>query len=290
MIKVTIYKNKIYDEERVLYGIENAEIESCRFDGPADGESALKETGNLKIKDCDFLLRYPLWHTKDSVVENCRMSETARAAMWYDRNVVIKKSQLGGIKAVRECDNTEIYDSEINSSEFGWFCRGLKITGCSLVSKYPFMKTSDLYIDNLTMEGKYSFQYVENAEIHNSKLDTKDAFWHGKNITVYDSIVKGEYLGWYSQNLTFVRCKIIGTQPLCYAKNLVLDSCEMIDCDLAFENSDVKATVKGSITSVKNPMSGHIIADSIEELIMDEHSKNSTCKIISKSTQLAQCI
>ncbi len=274
-----LYKNNIYDEERALYGIKNAAIEGCRFDGPADGESALKEAGELTVTDCDFLLRYPLWHTYDSILDKCRMTETCRAALWYDRNITIKNSVLGGIKAVRECDNTAILDSKINSTEFGWFCRGLKMTNCELISEYPFLKTMDIVFNNLKMKAKYSFQYVENAEIHNSELDTKDAFWHGRNITVYDSIIKGEYLGWYSNGLRFVNCKIIGTQPLCYAKNLVLENCEMIDCDLAFERSDVIADIKGSILSVKNPISGHITANNIGDIIKDEFVSESTCKI-----------
>lgn len=279
---MTIYKNNIYDEERALYGINGALVEDCRFEGPADGESALKETSGLTVNNCDFLLRYPLWHTTDTVINNARMTQTCRAALWYDKNVVIKNSALGGIKAVRECDNTSIFDTRINSTEFGWFCRGLRMSGCEMISEYPFMKTSDLKLDNFKMQGKYSFQYTENVEIHNSVLDTKDAFWHGRNITVYDSVVKGEYLAWYSQNLKFVRCKIIGTQPLCYCKNLVLEDCEMVECDLSFENSDVIASIKGNIASVKNPVSGRITADSIGELIMDEYAKNSTCEIIQR--------
>lgn len=282
------YKNKVYDEERALYGIDGALVENCRFDGPADGESALKETNNITVAHSDFLLRYPFWHTSNAALSDCTMTETCRAALWYDKNVVIKDSVLGGIKAVRECDNTEIYNTKINSSEFGWFCRGLKIRDCELTSEYSFMKTSGIWLDNFKMKGKYSFQYVENVEIHNSVLDTKDAFWHGKNITVYDSVVKGEYLGWYSDRLKFVRCQIIGTQPLCYAKNLILEDCEMIDCDLSFENSDVNATVKGSITSVKNPMSGKIVADKIEELIMDEHAAESKCDIVIKTVSLKE--
>lgn len=283
------YKNKIYDEERALYGIQNAVIEGCRFAGPADGESALKETNGLHIYNCEFQLRYPLWHTRNTVIENCTMTQTCRAALWYGKNVVIRNSDLGGIKVVRECDRAEIYDTKINSTEFGWFCRGLKMQDCELTSEYPFLKTSDLQLDHFKMKGKYSFQYVEDAEIRNSVLDTKDAFWHGKNITVYDSVVKGEYLGWYSENLKFVRCQIIGTQPLCYAKNLVLEDCKMVDCDLSFENSDVQATIRGSITSVKNPMRGQIVADNIGELILDEYASGSTCTIICKSQSLQQC-
>lgn len=265
------YENLTLDAERALYGERDAEVRRCLFDGPADGESALKECRDLLVEDCDFHLRYPFWHVEDAMISDCRMTETCRAALWYDKDVRIRNSRLGGIKALRECDNSTLEHCTIESTEFGWFCRGVKLKNCTLQSEYPFMQTRDMEIENLHMQGKYSFQYTENVTIRDSVLDTKDAFWHGKSITVIDSVVKGEYLAWYSENLRLVRCKIIGTQPFCYAKNLVLEDCEMVDCDLAFENTTVQATVRGEILSVKNPAGGSITADRIGEIILDEY-------------------
>ena len=275
--KMQIFTDKIYDEERALYGTDSAKILNCRFEGPADGESALKEASDLKIENCSFLLRYPLWHVTNAEMTNCEMSETCRAALWYDEDIKIDSSYLGGIKALRECKNVHISNSKIKSTEFGWFCDGVRIENTSMESEYPFLKCMNMEFDVLKMSAKYSFQYAENLVLRNCELNTKDAFWHGKNITVYDSIIKGEYLAWYSDSLRLVRCKIIGTQPLCYAKNLVLEDCEMTDCDLSFEKSYVQATVKGHIDSVKNPISGFIKADSIGEII-NEYPENK-CEI-----------
>jgi len=277
---MTTYLKETHDEERAFYGISNVALKGCAFKGEADGESALKETSNLVIEDCDFLLRYPLWHTDGAVIDNIRMTETCRAALWYDTDITIKNSILGGIKALRECDNMTLKDCKVNSTEFGWFCRGVKMTDCELISEYPFLHCSDMEFNGLHMTGKYSFQYVENAVIRNSELNTKDAFWHSKNVTVYDSVVKGEYLGWYSENLRLVRCKIIGTQPLCYAKGLVLEDCEMIDCDLSFEKSEVTADIKGEIMSVKNPLSGKITAGSIGDIIIDDPDCKCTINVL----------
>ncbi len=91
-------------------------------------------------------------------------------------------------------------------------------------------------------------------------------------MTVYDSELNGEYLGWHSHNLRLVNCRISGTQPLCYAHNLVLENCTFeADCDLAFEDSELTADVKGTITSIKNPRSGSIVCDGVGEIIIDEH-------------------
>ncbi|MCM1159442.1 MAG: DUF3737 family protein [Clostridium sp.] len=275
--------NRTYDEERALYGIRGAEITDCSFDGPADGESALKETTDIMVERCYFNLRYPFWHTKGAVIRDVTMTEGCRAALWYDENIMMENCRMNGIKALRECHGKiSLNGCEIHSPEFSWRCSDLQIRKCVLESEYPFFECRDMEIDDLTMAGKYSFQYVENAIIRNSDLNTKDAFWHSKNVTVEDSVVCGEYLGWYSENLKLVRCKIVGTQPLCYCKGLVLEDCTMEQADLAFENSEVHAVISGKIDSVKNPVSGEIYADEIGELILEkERIDPAKTKIIS---------
>ncbi len=274
-----IFENLTLDAERALYGIRESLVKNCVFDGPADGESALKECRNIRVEDCDFRLRYPFWHVEDAEIRRITMNEGCRAALWYDRDVHVFDSRLGGIKAFREMDNCSLSGCEIESKEFGWCCRGLTIRDSKLVSEYPFLNCRGMDIRNLHMQGKYSFQYCENITIRNSTLDTKDAFWHAKNITVYDSAVKGEYLAWYSENVRLVRCTIIGTQPLCYCKGLVLEDCTMEGCDLSFENSQVQATVNGHIDSVKNPAEGFVHAGSIGEIIVDEYKWPGECEI-----------
>ena len=270
---------KTFDQERALYGLRDAEVSHCIFDGPADGESAFKETADLTVTDCICRLRYPFWHMKRSSVIRTEMTEGCRAALWYGEDLRLTDCRLHGIKALRECDRTLLETCSIVSAEFGWRCRDLQLKSCTLSSEYPFFECRNIEADQLTLTGKYSFQYAENTVIRNSELNTKDAFWHGKNITVYDSAVRGEYLGWYSENLRFVRCRIVGTQPLCYCRGLVLEDCVMEDTDLSFENSDVTADVRGHIVSVLNPASGTITADSIGSILVNEHSRSEDIEI-----------
>ena len=265
-----VLKNERFGLERALYNSKNLTIENCRFEGPEDGESALKECMNIHLKDCYMDLRYPFWHDTQVFMNNIKMTKNCRAALWYSKDISITNSTLGGIKALRECSDVTIYNSYIDSAEFGWKTNKLTINNTTLNGEYAFFECKDVYIDNLNMTGKYSFQYIKNMEIHNSTLKTKDAFWHTKNVTVKDSILEGEYLAWYSENLTLIRCHIKGTQPLCYCKNLTLIDCTMEDTDLSFERSDVNATIKGNVLSIKNPKSGTIIVDSVDEVIIDD--------------------
>ena len=43
----------------------------------------------------------------------------------------------------------------------------------------------------------------------------------------------------------------------------------MEDCDLAFERSDVEATILSPVISIKNPLSGTISVRSVGEIIRD---------------------
>ena len=265
-----LIKNQQFDEERALYYLRNGDVEDCVFAGPADGESVLKEARNVALRRCRFSLRYPLWHVRKFLLEDTEMDEKTRAAIWYAQDGVIRNSNLGGIKAVRECRNIDITGSTIVSQEFGWKSANVTLKDSSITSEYLFLDSRDVVLDRVRMKGKYSFQYMENLIIRDSFLDTKDAFWHSKNVTVYNSTVKGEYLAWFSENLTMVNCRIIGTQPLCYCKNLKLVDCTMEGCDLSFEYSDVEATIIGHVDSVKNPHSGTILADSVGEVLMTD--------------------
>lgn len=205
------------------------------------------------------------------------MTELCRAALWYSERIEINNTKMHGIKALRECSEIKIHDSEIISPEFGWFSSDILLENCTAKSEYFMLKAKNLNATNLRFSGKYSFQYIENAVFENCDFDTKDAFWHAKNVTVRNSRVKGEYLAWYSENVTFENCVIIGTQPLCYCKGLKLINCEMHGCDLAFELSDVEAEITTQVISIKNPKSGVITLPGTDDVIMDSPTE---CKIL----------
>lgn len=262
-------ENKRFDEERALYGERGLIIHGGIFDGPADGESALKECSDITAENCFFNLRYPFWHVHGLTLRSSELTQLCRAALWYSDHITISNTKLHGIKALRECRHIILQNCDIISPEFGWSAKDIELRDCTAESEYFLMRAENISASNIQFKGKYSFQYIKNAVFDHCVFDTKDAFWHGENVTVMDSVVKGEYLGWYSQGLTLKRCKIIGTQPLCYCKGLRLIDCEMIDTDLSFERSEVEASITTPIVSVKNPYAGMITAPSVGEIIMD---------------------
>ena len=144
----------------------------------------------------------------------------------------------------------------------------------TLVSKSLPMKPTIFisFLFSMSKAGRYVLICVKNAEIRNARITTKDAFWEVENVTIYDSELHGEYLGWHSRNLRLVNCHISGEQPLCHAHDLVLENCTFDpSCDRAFEYSTLRADIRGAITNIKNPTSGHIIADSIGSVTIDEN-------------------
>ena len=262
--------DQTFDEERALYGSRDLVAERCHFDGPADGESAFKESSGITAKDCYYNLRYPFWHVNGLKIEGGEMTELCRAAIWYSHGVDIKGLKMHGIKALRECGDVKIDKCDIVSPEFGWSVSDITVKDTEVASEYAFMRSDHLFFDHVKLKGKYSFQYISDSVFTNCEFDTKDAFWHAKNVVVKDSAINGEYLAWYCENVVFENCIIKGTQPLCYCKGLKLINCIMEGCDLSFEKSDVDAVVLSPVVSIKNPRSGKIVCKSVGEIIRDD--------------------
>ena len=265
-----IIENKTFDNERALYGSHDIVLKNCAFDGPADGESALKECSDIDAQNIFFNLRYPCWHVHGLNISSSEMTDKCRAALWYSDHIRIQNSKLHGIKALRECRNVEITGSDIISPEFGWSVTNIRMEKSKAQSEYFMMRSEHIEFKEVEFSGKYSVQYIKDAVFDNCRFDTKDAFWHAEHVLVRDSLVKGEYLAWYSKNVTFENCTIIGTQPLCYCENLRLINCRMLETDLSFEKSEVEADITTEVLSIKNPSSGIIRVPAVKEIIRDD--------------------
>lgn len=261
--------NQTFDQERALYGSRGLSLRGCSFDGPADGESALKESADIQVQDCRFNLRYPFWHDHGLSISGSELTELCRAALWYSDHIKITDSKLHGIKALRECSDAELDGCDIISPEFGWSSHNVKMRGCTAQSEYFMLRATGLVFRNVKMRGKYSFQYIRDAVFEDCEFDTKDAFWHAENVVIRRSVVNGEYLGWYSKNVAFEDCLITGTQPLCYCRDLRLINCRMQQADLAFERSEVQADITTPVISIKNPLSGRITVPQVGQIIRD---------------------
>lgn len=272
--------NKEFGGERPLFAARDLRLEHVTIHA---GESALKCTRNIEAVDCRFEGKYPFWHTDGFRIEKCLFTEGARAALWYSRDCVMTDTLVEAPKMFREMKGVDLTRVRIpDAQETLWHCSDVRLRDVEVANAdYLFMHCRNIDIENYRQQGNYSFQYCADVVIRNARIDSKDAFWNTENVTVYDSELTGEYLGWHSRNLRLVNCRISGTQPLCYAHGLILENCTFApDCDLAFEDSELRADIRGSITSVKNPRTGSITADSIGEIILDEHVLDpADCKI-----------
>ena len=281
-MKKTI-KDAEFGGERPLFASHNLKLENVTIHA---GKSALKECSDIEAINCRFEGKYPFWHVDGFKIDNCLFTEGARAALWYSRNLEMTDTLVEAPKMFREMDGVSLRNVRIpDAQETLWHCRNVEVENVEVShADYLFMHSENIRITNYRQQGNYSFQYCRDVEIRNAVIDSKDAFWNTENVTVYDSELTGEYLGWHSHNLRLVNCRISGTQPLCYAHNLVMENCTMADdADLAFEESTLHADIKGYITSVKNPTSGKITADSIGEIIIDQNIKQpANCLIESR--------
>ena len=268
-----LIKGQSFGGERPLFGIEDTRMEDVTI---AEGESGIKCCRNVEADGCRFVGKYPWWHVDGSRITGCLFEQGSRSAIWYSRDMTMTDTVINAPKLFREMEHLTLENVTINDAdETFWNITGLRATNLKLRNgTYPFMYCREVYVDGLDCDAKYVFQYCRDVEIHNARIVTKDSLWECENVTIYDSVLDGEYLAWHSKNVRPVRCHIAGEQPLCYAEGLVLEDCTFDEAsDRAFEDSDVVADIRGSITEVKNPRSGHIVADRIGRITYDRFAK-----------------
>lgn len=267
--------------ERPLFESHNLKLERVTI---SDGESAIKECSDIEAVDCKFEGNYPFWHVNHFLIDKCFFAVGARSGLWYSSNLKIRDTHFDSPKMFREMSHIDMKNITFSDAdETFWRCSDIKGENITMEGgTYPFMFSSNIKIDGLKTNSKYVFQYVKGLLLQHADITTKDALWESEDVTVMDSRLDGEYLAWHSKNLRLVRCHISGTQPLCYCSGLVLEDCTFDPgCDLAFEYSDLRATVLSDIKSVKNPRSGMIKAPKIGEIIIDENIKApADCTII----------
>lgn len=277
-------KNGCFTGERALFSECEAEILNSVFE---DGESPLKESKDIYLENCIFKWKYPLWYSENINMKGGVLKDTARAGIWYTKNIKMTDTLIQAPKTFRRSCNIELCHIDMpNAEETLWDCKAVKMTNVSATGDYFALNISDCDIDSLVLTGNYSFDGAKNVTVRNSRLISKDAFWNSSDVTVYDSVISGEYLGWNSKNLTLVNCTLESHQALCYAENLVLKNCVIMNTDLAFEYSTVRADLKGYIDSIKNPLGGVIRAEKIGEIIMEPDKIDTEKTVISKGGSL----
>ena len=271
MNKLQLIKDKEFGGERPLFATHDLRLENITI---IDGESGIKQCQNIEADNCKFYGKYPWWHVDGARITNCYFAPGSRSAIWYTNDMTIKDCVIDGPKFFREMERVELENVTINDAdETFWKVKDLKLHNVKLHDgTYPFMFSENIYIDGLESDSKYVFQYCKNVEVHHAKIVTKDSFWECENITVYDSEIDGEYLAWHSKNVRLVNCHLAGEQLLCYAQDLVLENCTFdAACDRLFEYSTLEADIRGHVENIKNPTSGHITADSIGSITIDEN-------------------
>ncbi|MGH1585286.1 DUF3737 family protein [Lactiplantibacillus plantarum] len=255
--------------EWALFKAHDLEIDNTTF---ADGESPLKESRNVTLKQPIFKWKYPLWYSQHVTVDQGLFETMSRSGIWYTKDITITNSTLQAPKLFRRASQVKLAHVHFSDAEETlWNCQDITLNDVQAAGDYFGMNSQNIRIDGFNLVGNYAFDGAKNVEIHHATLMTKDALWNFENVTVYDSQIIGEYLGWNSKNIRFVNCTIESDQGLCYMDNVKLENCTLLNTDLAFEYCrNIDADVVSTIDSVKNPLSGRIHAQAIGEIIMDD--------------------
>lgn len=259
-----------------MQGLTGTNLYDCLFYGP---EEALKDAQEIYLENCTFSRGKPLHTVHNFKMFDCKVTSEAQAALWGCEQGKILEADILGSQSLQHSKNITFRDCRILSDEFGRNCEEISLEECNLHGRKLFQGSSGIRFEDVEIHGSDVLQNMDNVQISNCYLNSPNALQNSKNVTIVDSMLKGDLLGWNCENVTLIGCKISGLQPFCHCRNLKLMDCSMEGSELAFEYSDVKASIAGHLLSVKNPLSGQITADTIGVVVMDDETLVSTAKI-----------
>ncbi len=151
-----IIENQTFDMERALYGRSGLFVKNCSFDGPEDGESALKESSRIEADHCFFNLRYPFWHDHGLTITNSEITQGCRAALWYCNNVKVTVSS-----------------SVIKGEYLVWYFNGLTLINCKIIGTQPLCYCKNLkLIDCEMIETDLAFEKSQVEAAITTKVDS----------------------------------------------------------------------------------------------------------------------
>ncbi|HJE46210.1 DUF3737 family protein [Levilactobacillus namurensis] len=255
--------------ERALFQGRDLHITNSTF---VDGESPLKHSQNVAIDHTIFKWKYPLWYTHHAKLNHTTWQPDAHAGIWYTQDMTMTNTTVRATKTFRHAQQLRLKNVDFSDAgETLWWCDDVQLDHVTVNGDYFGMNTNNVVAHNLKVTGNYVFDGGKNIEVHDSTFITHDAFWNCENVTIYNSTIIGEYLAWNAKNITFIDCWLESDQGLCYVDHLTMRDCSLINTDLSFEYcTDIDATIKTSIDSVKNPVNGQITAPKIGQIIFDD--------------------
>jgi hypothetical protein len=107
------YKNQVLTGERALFDSHGVKLTGCVFNG---GESPLKESSDIELKECIFEWKYPLWYCKNVKTGGCSWYETGRAGVWYTSDISVDNAVIQAPKNFRRCRGVKISNSNLSNA------------------------------------------------------------------------------------------------------------------------------------------------------------------------------
>ncbi len=268
-------------DPRALFGARRAEVSDTHF----TKEEALMRAGELTLSDSTFSAPRPLAHVTDALIRTCHFEKDAVSLLSHAGTATLQGCTVEAPHGCEMAKDLTIDTCQITACDFGTSTSNLTLTDTLIAGARALAHTRDVTMTDMDITSDRALSYAMGGTIDFSTLAGEELLFGAENLTISDTVLDGDRIGWYSNHLTLTHCVISGDRPFAYAKNLTLIDCALDpSCREAFERSEVEATLRGALSSVRNPLHGSITADALGEVIFDDTAAPGTdCKITAKA-------
>lgn len=220
----------------------------------------------------------------------------------------IRQELLKGERALFQADDLKIYDSifedgesplkegsniEIENSMFKWkypiwYCKNIKMTGCTL---FEMARAGIWYNDNIEVrdtiiEAPKNIRRSKNIVLDNVTLtNASETLWQCEFVNMKDVIVKGDYFAMNSTDMTIDKLSLIGNYSFDGARNVTIRNSKLISRDTFWNSENI--TVYDSFISgeylgwnAKNLTLINCTVESLQGMCYIDNLVMKNCKLI----------
>ncbi len=273
----------ICSDARAFFSARRAELHHITF----TGEDVLSYAKELTLSDSSVSSPRALAHISDAILRDVRFTEGAVSPLYGAVSVTLQGCEMCAPRGCESAREVTVDASRISSDHF---CAGAvspTVADTVLSGTQLFTHAENVSLTNVDLDGVRALQYISGGSIDFSTLSGEELLHGAHHVTISDTVLDGDRIGWYSDHLTLTHCVISGAAPFAHAKNLTLIDCALDPtCTCAFERSEVEATLRGTVPSVRNPLHGRIVADAYGEVLFDDTAAVGTdCSVTTRTTE-----
>ena len=194
------------DGESALKEARNITVSDCRF----SLRYPLWHARDFRLADSemDETTRAALWYACHGEIENCILGGVK--ALRECGDITLKNCRILSAEFGWKCDSVTAENCDITAEYLFFDSSDVRLSGGAVHGKYSFQYVSGLRVQNAALDTKDAFWHSKNVTVENCVVKGEYLGWFSEGLTLVNCRISGTQPLCYCKDLKLVNCTMEG--------------------------------------------------------------------------------